>query len=238
MESIKNLVLAFPTPKGLLTDQQAAKRDRKTDVGREQRLERIRRSGIGKHLGPGDAGRIVRDQVSDTPVLALVRRWADPQRETPRRWLLVAGTVGIGKTVAAAWLLARDGGRYITMTDLVRVYAPVLRGLAPATQDEALERLDAIANARTLVLDELGRDGLSVEIAREALHWLVEARHGAKRGRTLVLSNLGAADIRQRFADGAYDTRTESRLRPLLARRGDGTGIHEIAGKDMRGAPL
>ena len=239
MERIGRL-LTFPTPARLLTDAEALERDRRSKLvgGRDIRLERIRRSGIGAHLGPGDAGRIVRDQVSDTPAMRLVSQWADPQRDVARRWLMLTGTVGVGKTMAAAWLLARDGGRYVTMTDLVRMYSPILRGLAPQTQDDALARLDALARSQTLVLDELGRDGLSPEVAREALHWLVEARHGARRGRTLVLSNISAADLRRRFSDGTYDARTESRLRPLLARRQDGTGIHEIAGRDMRGAPL
>ena len=80
--------------------------------------------------------------------------------------------------------------------------------------------------------------GYLAEVAREALHWLVEARQSAKRGRTLVLSNLSAVDIRKRFNDGTYDSRTESRLRPLLARRQDGAGIFEVVGEDLRGAPV
>lgn len=241
MEPIKNLVLNFPMPaKGLLSDEEALARDQRSqrEAGRELRLERIRKSGIGKHLGPGDASRIVRNELRETAALTLVRRWADPQRESARRWLLIAGTPGIGKSVAAGWMLANEGGRYLTMTDLVRMYSPILRGLAPQTQDEALERLEALARVQTLVLDELGRDGLSQEVAREALHWLVEARQGAKRGRTLVLSNLSAADIRRRFNDGTYDPRTESRLRPLLARTKKGEGVFELQGRDMRGAPL
>lgn len=240
MEHVKNLLLSFPAPARLLTDEQAAERDRRARIesGKETRLENLRKSGVSKHLGPGDASRIVRGQVSDTPAMQLVQRWADPQKESARRWMIISGTVGIGKTVAAGWLLGRDGGRYVTMTDLVRMFSPILRGLAPQTHDDALARLDALAGCRTLVLDELGRDGLSPEVAREALHWLVEARHGAKTGRTLVLSNLSAVELRRRFHDGTYDSRTESRLRPLLARQTDGTGIFEIKGRDMRGAAI
>ena len=176
---LRNLVLAFPVPKGVLTEQQAAERDRRADRdgSREKRLENIRRSGIGKHLGPGDANILVRAQVSETPALRLVRSWAQPERESARRWLLVAGTTGVGKTVAAAWLLARDGGRYITMTDLVRLYSPILRGLAPTTQDQARARLYAIARSRTVALAELVHDRLSVVVARASLHWLFECRH-------------------------------------------------------------
>lgn len=241
MHPLGNLVLAFPPPpKGLLSEEAAKVRDRKTEreQGRESRLANIRRAGIGKHLGPGDASRIVRDDLSDTDALRIVRGWAAPERESARRWLILGGMRGRGKTVAAGWLLARDGGRYVTMLDLVQTFGPVLRGMAPQTQDEIADRLAALASVKTLVLDELGRDGFSPEVAREALHWLVEARQGAKRGRTLVLSNLSAADIRKRFSDGTYDSRTESRLRPLLARRKDGTGVFEVKGEDMRGAPL
>jgi hypothetical protein len=239
---IGNLLLELVAnpPKGLLTDEQAKALDAKRngEGHRERRLANIRRSGIGKHLGPGDASRIVRDELRVTEAMKLVSWWAKPERDTARRWLLLGGERGQGKTVAAAWLLARDGGRYTTMLELVTAYGPLLRGLAPTTQDEIADRLNAIAGAETLVLDELGRDGLSAEIAREALHWLVEARHGMRRGRTLVLSNLSAKDIRARFNDGTYDPRTESRLRPLLTRRRDGGAVFEVVGKDMRGAPL
>lgn len=237
---IANLVLAFPPPSRLLNDEQARARDQRAAIasGRELRLEHVRRSGIARHLGIGDASRLVRDELSSTPALGLVQGWAKPERDTARRWMLIGGTRGVGKTVAAGWLIARDGGRYLTMLDLVQAFAPVLRGMAPQTQDEIGERLAAIARVEVLVLDELGRDGFSPEVAREALHWLVEARQSAKRGRTLVLSNLSAVDIRKRFNDGTYDSRTESRLRPLLARRQDGAGIFEVVGEDLRGAPV
>lgn len=237
MDKIGTL-LPFAPPPGLLNEAQAKARDQKRalEAGRESRLANIQRSGIGKHLGPGDTDRVCLERVNPTDALRLIQSWAE--KDTPRRWMMLSGTVGIGKTVAAAWLLARDGGRYVTMTDLVRMFAPILRGLAPQTQDDALARLDALAGARTLVLDELGRDGLSPEVAREALHWLVEARQGAKRGRTLVLSNLSASEIRSRFKDGTYDPRTSSRLSLLLARDKGGGAVFELAGKDLRGAPL
>ena len=234
-------------PKRLLSDAEAAVRDaeRNKRDANESRLERLRSSGISKHLGRdangvSDVTRIVRDELEPREALTLIRRFAAPERDTPQRWLLLAGSTGIGKSVAAGWLLARDGGRYATVHELVELHATLSRGLAPTTLDEANARLRRLVESRVLVLDELGQE-LQAANLRAALHWLVEARAAmAQSSRyTLVMSNLDANTLRERFRSGVYDPRTESRLRPLLWRQRDGGGIWELSDRrDGRGAPI
>jgi hypothetical protein len=219
----------------------AAERKRKVRDEVDARRERLRASGIGEGavLGPGDVERVTTGKgLEPKPALQLVRGWVEAPRRRP--WLVAVGGTGIGKTVAAAWLIARDeGARYLAMSELARMHAPLLRGLAPATIDEAESRLSRLAKAPVLVLDELARDPGE----RDAFHWLVEHRQGLGDALTLVLGNVTAAELRERLAGRGdlryrYDPRTASRLKALVHRDVRGGGIHELGGADMRGADL
>lgn len=234
-------------PKRLLTDAEAKARDevRGQRTAREERFERLRASGIASHLGRDRSGmadvtRIVRGELQAREALALVQGWARPERV--QRWLIVAGRTGVGKSVAAGWLIARDGGRYVTIDELAQLHSSLERGLAPQTHDEVLGRLRKLVEARVLVVDELGKETRPrAPVVASALHWLVEARQAVPQADrwTLVMSNLDSSVLRERFRTGWYDTRTESRLRPLLWRRKDGGGIWELAdARDGRGEPI
>jgi len=233
--------------KGLLDVIAARKRDeaRGAEAGRERRLENLRRSGIAKYLGRdqsgvGDVTRIVRNELLPRESLQLVQAFASEARMTPQRWMMLGGWTGVGKSVAAGWLLARSGGRYVTIHELVELHSALNKPLAPATMDEINDRLEALINACVVVLDELGQE-TSAPLARAALHWFVEARIAVPQSTrwTLVMGNLSGDKIRERFRSGVYDSRTASRLGPVLWRDADGSGIWDLADKtDGRGAPL
>ena len=237
--------------RGLLTPEQVAERDRDEYGAREQRLERIRRSGIGKRLGRdqhgrSDVDRIIKGDMLDTSALRAVQHLAGTsvpvQRE--RRWLMLCGDTGIGKSVAAGWLLARDGGRYVTIHDLAEQHSALARGLAPQTQDEIRERLNRVIRGKVVVLDELGQEEIPMALAtRRALHWFVERRIASQPpdSFTVIISNLNEHDLRDRFNGNgahAYDRRTARRLATVCMRKTNQSCIHEIGGPDMRGAPL
>lgn len=219
----------------------ATERKRKARDEVDERRERLRASGIadGAVLGPGDVERVTTGKgLEPKPALQLVRGWVEARVRRP--WLIAVGGTGIGKTVAAAWLLTRSpGARYLAMSELVRMHAPLTRALAPTTLDEAEARLRRVALAPVLVVDEIARDAGE----REAMHWLVEHRQGLGDALTLVLGNVSAADLRERLAGRGdprwrYDPRTASRLKALVHRDVRGSGIHELGGADMRGADL
>lgn len=219
----------------------ATERKRKARDEVDERRERLRASGIaeGAVLGPGDVERVTTGKgLEPKPALQLVRGWVEARARRP--WLIAVGGTGIGKTVAAGWLLTRSSGtRYLAMSELVRMHAPLTRALAPATIDEAEARLRRVVMAPVLVIDELAKDPGE----REAMHWLVEHRQGLGDALTLVLGNVSAAELRERLAGRGdprwrYDPRTASRLQALVHRDVKGSGIHELGGVDMRGAPL
>lgn len=245
-QAVKHYQSMTPT-KGLLDVMAARRRDieRGADAGRERRLANLRRSGIAKHLGRdergvGDVTRIVRDELEPREALGLIQTFASEARMSPKRWLVLGGGKGVGKSVGAGWLLARSGGRYVTVHELVELHSALSKPLAPATMDLINERLDALINACVVVLDEVGQE-LNAPLFRAAFHWFVEARIALPQGTrwTLVMGNLSGEAIRGRFKSGVYDERTASRLSPVVWRDKSGSGIWDLADKvDGRGAPL
>lgn len=141
--------------------------------------------------------------------------------------LVMCGGTGTGKTLAGAWWLSHVRGRAITIHEAIRIYSGWKRSHGGRAADEAEERLERLGRIDALLVDELGQESDSdAEHAREVLHWLVDRRQSARR-RTLILTNLRASDLRDRFARGTYDGRTASRLE----RHG---AVVEVGGTDMR----
>ncbi len=102
--------------------------------------------------------------------------------------VVLAGNLGVGKTVAASYAVAHLGGRYTTAYDWT---AP--RELAP------------LEEARVLVVDQLGREYAS-EYVLTQLERVVHKRHAARR-LTLLVGNL----TRKQFS--RYQGVIEDRLR-------------------------
>ncbi|AKF08869.1 hypothetical protein DB32_006018 [Sandaracinus amylolyticus] len=178
---------------------------------REARRERLARSGI--RLRPDDRKALMNDELYPTQALRDVKRWLAAATRTPNpgpNFLFVTGGTGLGKTVAAAWALTRQGGRFVTMETFLLDYARYLRDVSRDRAAE-LER-ERYAAPGLLVLDELGTEADAV-LARTALSWLVDARCARRRHLTIVLSNLAEADVVARFTAGIYDPRTWDRLR-------------------------
>jgi hypothetical protein len=222
-------------PSHLMTEAElAAKQATEASATRlADRRRRLHDSGIVRVIAnPGrDLPLIVHEQLKETPALAIVRTWwaeGDPVRP----WLFVSGTTGIGKTWAAAWLLADScrPSRYVTASGLTRAYASSSAALGPMQRESADREWRAIVDAPTLVVDELGREPLST--VRSALHALVDERGSSP---TLVLSNVASTDLRSAFADGSLDRRTCSRLGDLALRDPSGKACWDLTGADMRG---
>lgn len=124
-------------------------------------------------------------------------------------WLLVlAGPPGTGKTIAAAYALARVGGHWLSARNLAN----------PKFDISAAERADL------LVLDDLGGEysGAS-SFGPDRAAALLEMRHEEER-RTIITTNLKEPDLAAR-----YGARLASRLKE------QGRFI-ACVGADMRGA--
>lgn len=211
-----------------------------------------RASGVAAYIKGADLDMLTSGTVQPHPVTKMVRGWVsmylDPSSRIDRwaPWLWVSGSCGVGKTIAAAEAIARVSpnpeskrSRYVTFRSLMQAHRDA-RGWNREAIDAARELMDASAQGRLVVLDEVGQELESdKDLARLALHDFVDRRQHSN-GITLVLSNLDSKEIRRRFSPGVewYDSRTESRLRSLLSRGPNGEGLRDVKGPDLRGDPL
>lgn len=150
--------------------------------------ERMQASGVGSRT------REAAESATDTPAVFAARQWL----ATGRTWLLLAGDVGTGKSVAAVWAaleVARQGG-----TVAFRRAAEVAR---LSGFDAGADELAHLKRVTILVLDDLGTE-CTTEWGQSILHELLDARHDDRR-RTVVTSNLKRADARARLGDRLSD---------------------------------
>lgn len=142
--------------------------------------------------------------------------------------LVLLGTTGIGKSVAAAyaarWCLyefrlseqpsgsAREWARWFTGAELGRLY----------THDRDDRRdWEKLKTCGVLVLDDLGTEAADARVG-EALWELVDARTGNRRP-TIISANLKAAEFKARYGDRVAD-----RLRPCsIVLEGSGASLRK-----------
>lgn len=129
--------------------------------------------------------------------LAAVQSWvSDPAAPA---WLVLCGSVGRGKTLAAAWLLLEHGGRYVGARELER--------LRMAAFGEEAERFQVLLSGRTLVIDDLGRED-SADRMTSALLDAVDARRRS-RMRTVAIANLTRKQLQERYRDARLWSRLD-----------------------------
>jgi hypothetical protein len=180
---------------------------------RERRLERLRDAGVLDVLPPAMVAALAHDRVSGTPALGYVRRWAAYQRtDGAKPVLALVGTMGLGKTVAGAWLLASEGGLYVEADELVRLHS--------AQWGPERKRYERLVRTGALVIDELHTEVDS----RAAMRDVVNRRQG--RRLTLVLGNLNRRDLEARL-----DPRTWDRMRACSV-------VIELHGESLRRGTL
>lgn len=157
------------------------------------RRERLAASGIDERLDADGAEAIVHDRALDTRALQLVRAWVASSRPA----LVLLGDRGQGKTVAAAWALARCAGRYVRASDLCEMREAGWR------QRDAYQR-----HLRTelLVVDELGTEA-DLTAAARMLQDVVDARQRRPRLTLLLGNQMSREELAER-----YDPRTLDRL--------------------------
>jgi DNA replication protein DnaC len=194
-----------------VSDRELADYERERE--RDRRLERMRDAWVVDVLPPPMVGRIANDKLEPSAALDTVRRWAAYQASRGDKCVLaLLGDMGRGKTIAAAWLLAAEGGLYIEAEELSRLHA--------AKWGDERVRFERICRAGVLVVDELGTE----EDSRAALRDVVNRRQGKRL--TLLLGNLSREDFQKRL-----DPRTWDRLRTCAV-------IAEVQGDSMRRGSL
>lgn len=209
------MLAAIKASGGVATAEQIAAYERR--ARRDMRVEALASSGI--HLDEEDRRLVLTGKLSrDTQACIAVASWA---RGAPQPGdavtvgcsppcLVLCGAPGTGKTVAAAWWLSHVRGRALTMPEAIRIWSRWKR--STYRHEEADAALERLARMDCLLLDELGQESDDdAGLAREVLHWIIDRRQSMRR-RTLILTNLSALDLADRFRRGVYDGRTADRL--------------------------
>jgi DNA replication protein DnaC len=137
------------------------------------------------------------------------------------RTLTLVGPKGVGKSVAAAYVLADwvrhyawndqpSGGRQLAPA--IWVKASKLTQLADYGRIDT-DWMDAARLAQVVVVDELGHDSTPVGMA--ALTDLLTARHEARK-RTVVTANMAPEDLAKRYGEAWYDRLRNASIVPDL----------------------
>jgi DNA replication protein DnaC len=180
---------------------------------RDRRMERMRDANVLDVLPPAMVALVATDRLEPSTALDIVRRWTAYQATRGDKCVLaLLGDMGRGKTVAAAWLLAAEGGLYVEAEELSRLHA--------AKWGDERVRYERLTRAGVLVVDELGTE----DDARGAMRDVINRRQG--RRLTLLLGNLSKPDLKARL-----DPRTWDRLRTCAV-------VTEVQGESMRRGSL
>ncbi len=160
------------------------------------------------------AALVADEGLRETASLVAARAWYEDVTRKP--WLVLAGNTGCGKSVAAAYTIARNGGLWIRAERLVRVFY--------ANFGDQFEEQEKIRDCGLLVLDDVASE-LDASRMQSALIELLDARK-SRRQCTVVTTNLSKTAFAARYGN----ERLISRLHESVLWVGDG------ASADMRRA--
>jgi DNA replication protein DnaC len=186
---------------GLRPEQYEARvREMQRKEEREAMAERLMLAA--PRVTPELQAAIVTDRLQPTPAVIGVKTWLDVAHRRVERVdrrrpviLVLAGSVGVGKTVASAYALAQVGGEYIPAVELVdRMFA------APYQRDHRRP------GGALVVVDDVGTE--RHKDFDSALFELVDIRMHRGGALTILTTNLSQAQFQSR-----YDARIVDRLR-------------------------
>ena len=145
----------------------------------------------------------------------LIKQAALWHADTAKRILVIGGSVGVGKTLAACWLLAQGPRRAYRSADGRDTSWP--HELHPRfIRSSALARLDTyrssdlalIEACSMLVIDEVGGGDVGAPASwAERLDMIVSGRHDAGRD-TIMTTNIGRPAFEREFGARLYDRLT------------------------------
>lgn len=158
--------------------------------GERDRRDRLEASAISQRLDERGMSAILTDQARDTKALRMVRAWVASSRPA----LVLLGDPGRGKTVAAAWALARVAGRYVTEQQLCEMRKGEWR---------TRKSYETHLCTELLVIDELGRER-DADLALQVMLDVIDARQRLPR-RTLLLGNAEKELLIERYDRASLD---------------------------------
>lgn len=128
------------------------------------------------------------------------------------------GPTGVGKTLAACYLVARFGGVYLTMPDLAGV-----------GQDPSLPTRAQLRAAKVLVIDQVGREHAVSEHSAAMLEWIMDKRYAAEELTVLVGNFASPREFEDRYDGDGSDGQG------VIGDRMRGGGVYvALRGKSLR----
>lgn len=212
--------------------KEAVERVEQQTLHAAKRTERLEESGVADVILPEDFDRIVSGEPTMLPTMAFraVSAWHEAFKGERAGSIHVPITVlygmtGRGKTVAGAWLIAHEGGVYVTAPELYHLFSNSRR-------DE--NRINQILRARVALLDDLGTEENDAK-AQGALWEFVNKRQGLRRAMTLITANLALYPIPGKVAEErAFVSRYDERIKRRIEHAGR---FVEATGEDLRRRP-
>lgn len=178
---------------GMSVDEMFAAEER--ERVRDLKIEAVRRSGTT--LPAHAVRRMIAGKLRRTESLEAVAQYLRID-EPERPMIILSGSIGSGKTVAATWAIAqRHGGFFVHAPDLHRVTSPTW------TERENGARTVNIGSSM-IVLDDLGTESDPREARwADAFLTFVDARCGGQK--TIITTNLPATELLSRYGDRVAD---------------------------------
>jgi DNA replication protein DnaC len=222
--------LAWVSEQGMRIATAAEIRASNAQLAAQAWRERLSASGIEDVIRLEDRRRLLADQLDETHAMVATRNWLAKATALPydRNVMVLCGSMGLGKTVAAAWALTRASGLYVSVDEYLRDYERWRRDLAQG--DEKSQVLRRYKRAHLVVLDEVGRER-NAEAMRDGFYRLIDWRQTRRRELTIMITNLSRKDFVDRLKRGVYDERSYSRLKR-------DAWVVQLHGEDMRGGSL
>lgn len=176
-------------------------------VAERETLERIRRDRLAAERNLSSAeqrlSKLGLDRAlqyaiepEDTATLRYAREWL----ASDASWLILAGSLGSGKTVASAWVLRQaallgNSVAFVRSSDLMQKQF-----------DGDVRRLE---RADYLLIDDIGVEHAS-GFSQSLMGQLCDARHQLIDVRTIITTNLAREDLAKRVGDRVFDRWLES----------------------------
>ncbi len=154
------------------------------DLGRRRAAVRA----LNMPIEDADVELLAGDAFEEKAPAAAIREWC----ASGKPLLILSGTTGTGKTLAAARELLRTGGKYIAARDVSRLFLAQFG-------EEAEQARALIEVAGLLVLDDIGREK-NHEAMQTGLIELLDYRRRDGR-RNIWITNLPRVEFTKRYSD-------------------------------------
>jgi DNA replication protein DnaC len=154
----------------------------------QARAARLERSGADDQLPDDVKGLVLKGDLGDWHAVQATRGWL--ANRDGKSCLVLAGTTGVGKTVAAADALASEGGLLVSANEFVIAFSAMF-----GHEAEARERM---LKARLLVIDDVGTEDDHGRMT-SALVALLSKRASAQWSPTIMTTNMSVNEFAKRY---------------------------------------